>query len=188
MATAATGSSVAAKLLFASTVAAGLLSSGASAQSQPITYPQDSIDISQGSVCRSATFAGSPNTEERRAQMLVPASWLPPTGATITGVAFRSNGGGTVVHDALRIALSHHTTTNLDIAFACNLRAPQQVRQSTNLPSPRHRAWRCAPTTDTDHPPTSCTPSEVAMEPWLMPGISDAAWKKDVTPIHTAAL
>jgi len=129
-------------ILLASTVAAGFVLCGLPSQSLPIAYPQDSISISQGSILPLGYFSGVPNQEERRMQMVVPASWLPPTGATVTGIAFRANSSGTIVYDSLRIDLSHHTTTNLDISFAANLPSPQTVvpaaSRTVNWP---HNQW-----------------------------------------------
>ena len=114
-------------------LAAPLLAALLPAQAPFLSYPQDALDSNSGNLVPFGFNGINGSADEGRFQQLIPAPYLPSTGALIVGMeVYTIPGTGTVTYQSLDITLGHSSGSSLSTTFANNLIGPVAVLQETN--------------------------------------------------------
>jgi hypothetical protein len=99
----------------------------------PLAYPQATTSEGSGNIIPLGAVSGSINFDESRYQILIPATHLPTTPASIVGVEVISNHSTeTVLYSRLEVTLSNTPSTALSTTFDANLIAPTVAFSGTN--------------------------------------------------------
>ena len=114
----------------ATTLAVAAIATSASAQ---IAWPDDSPLTSQGNIVPLGYLQSNDRFDEGRYQILIPARYLPSTGASIQGLSVAQPSGPTsVTYASLQITMSLTSATQLSTTFANNLPQPVVVYNATD--------------------------------------------------------